>query len=385
LLSQSDASISANHLFARENDIITLASSRKSSKLPSLASQKSYTSCVSSSKKMQNVENKQCRACEESTRCENDEDIENDKAESASKRVGEEAESLHPSLSSTRFLTKDDVNDVASLCSRENEILSAAASRKTGRHSSTSGREVLIEEYEKPREAQGELKSSNSATAWKKIDTVLFGDDESELKLFNTPMKDVAFDDFLTTTSSCSTISASMDPSGYIVNTPNAAPRLIQFPVRSAVQFDRVKSVLNRMRTPLVQRPSPVKGPKQQVLPVIRSNNPLNNVSRPIANKLPPICGLVANRVPIVRATDMMLPNLKTIQQDTETDDVESAKGVPVVTALSFNGERNHDVIETKRPNQVVFQSRIVEQTQSCNLPRNSTNSKDPPANTLCS
>jgi hypothetical protein len=230
------------------------------------------------------------------------------------------------SASDTQSKGPDAVGQMISLSSRENDILSAAASRKSGRLSS-SCREVLIEEREKPvvktkRDSAATANGSGNS-AWRKIDSVIFTDDQSELKLFRTPVNDVAFDDFLTTTSSCSSISASHDPSGYIVNTSAPAkPKPNFIAVRSNMQFDRVKSVLDRMRAP--------NGGRVHHNDIVVARDDPSKSAKPLAK---PVRRLTPDYVPQTTRHRPMP------REASVTDDVASARGVPVVAAASFYGD----------------------------------------------
>jgi hypothetical protein len=292
------------------------------------------------------------------------------------------------SLSSTRFLSRDDdANDVErNLRSRDDEILSAAASRKTGKtgkYSSSRSREVLIEEHEKPRI---DTNSTNGTTTWRKIDDVLFGDDQSELHLFKTPAKDVAFDDLLTTTSDCSSISVSLDPSGCIVNENRATTTINPHHVISDIQFDKVKSALDRMRKPMMIHTT-------MAIP----NRAMMTYNAPKAKNRIGAGKFIQNRfkdtVPISNIPTAHTN--QTVRKPSLYDKVAhgvvaNVEDVPVVRAQSFHGDTvDQEIIESLPvPDQGVFQKppKHGRNEQQAHIPvlrsqgTGSSGRKDPPA-----
>ena len=313
-------------------------------------------------------------------------------------------------LSSTRFIRNASHNDDDDIveAERENEILSAAASRKTGKTGQTGvrahtistirSREVMIEDHENPTKKNTAVQSTS---AWRKIDDVLFGDDLSELHLFKKPSKDVAFDDLLTTTSDCSSISVSLDPSGRIVNESNVASLKRSGQVRNVitdVEFNRVKSVLDRMKKPIV---------------VHTSTNNVGNVTlgrgggiaaidvpKKLKNRIGTI-NFVQNRfvnAQHLRAAKQIEESRKTSlgrPKSKETRIVHEHHIPVVVQATSFHGDASDQSIIESVPvvvpsirNQRVLKS-VDHQPNSWCLQSSATNGssgrKDPPANTLCS
>jgi hypothetical protein len=329
--------------------------------------------------------------------------------DNVSEGIPKEEASQSKTLSSTRFIRNsshnDDDDDIVE-AQRENEILSAAASRKSGKtgqtgmrtHTSSSNRsrEVLIEDHEKPTKNE----AVQSTTAWRKIDDVLFGDDNSELHLFQKPTKDVAFDDLLTTTSDCSSISVSLDPSGCIVHESNikSSNRLDQVRnVITDVEFNRVKSVLDRVKKPMAVHTSTnnvgnfmSRGGAMAALNVPKMKNRIgtgNFVQNRFKN---------TPQVAIVRAAKQLEDSRKKsfVRPKSNEARVVHEDYIPIVVqARSFHGDATDQniiesvpVVEPSLPNQAVV--KIVDH-RSLPMQSSAANGlsgrKDPPANTLCS
>ena len=312
----------------------------------------------------------------------------------ASKHDTKDEASQSKTLSSTRFISNDDYDDDVVEAQRENEILSAAASRKTDKtgrtglrsHTSSSNRsrEVLIEEHENPTE----IKKEPNSAAWRKIDDVLFGDDQSELHLFKKPTKDVAFDDLLTTTSDCSSISVSLDPSGCIVNESSGAPSKRSNQVTHVitdVEFNRVKSVLDRMRKPMMVHTNTANAG----MTTTRGGGPMAALNAPKMKNRVGTGNFVQTRfkntpqVSIVRAAKQLEESRNITATRLKTNQAQIVPDVPIVVqARSFHGDlTDQTIIESvsilDEPQQRDYIAKSVEHPQS------SSNRRDPPANTM--
>ena len=390
-VSNADKFSSAKFQNEREKDIISAASSRRSGKLSTIVSEPSRdntSGCVPNESRGRN---------------------ENYTTSSIAMSIGKDEESQSKTLSSTRFIRNANHNDDDDIveAQRENEILSAA-SRKSGKtgqtgvrtHASSSNRsrEVMIEDHEKPQKAE----PVQSTTAWRKIDDVLFGDDHSELHLFKSPAKDVAFDDLLTTTSDCSSISVSLDPSGCVVNDSNisSSKRLDQVRnVITDVEFNRVKSVLDQMKKPMAVHTS-----TNNTGIVTSRAGPTAAVNAPKMKNRIGTGNFVQNRfkntpqVSIVRAAKQLEETRKAsvVRPKLSEPRVVKANYFPIVVqARSFHGDatkqniiESEPVLKPALPNQSVLKM-AEHRRNSPSLPfcttTGSSGRKDPPANTLCS
>lgn len=315
-------------------------------------------------------------------------------------RMSKDAASQSKSLSSTRFLSNKSPNnhvdeDIVE-AQREIEILSAAASRKSGKTGATGvrthrSREVLIEDHEKP------TKNETGTTAWKKIDDVLFGDDQSELHLFKTPTKDVTFDDLLTTTSDCSSISVSLDPSGCVVNESNAVSSKRQDQVTNVitdVEFNRVKTVLDRMRKPMMVHTSTNNGGNT----FNRGTGGMAAINAPKMKNRIGTGNFVQNRfkntpqVSIVRAAKQLEESRKSLVLRPKFSETRETYDMPIIVqASSFHGEvTDQNVVESVQVLVSPQQNQTMEGQQNAlrlqhSMSTGSSGRKDPPANTLCS
>jgi hypothetical protein len=279
--------------------------------------------------------------------------------------------------------------EVASLCSRDNEIKSAA-SRKTARSmhrtldKETSERDLSwIEEHIKS------LARSRPSVTWSN-DDLLKGTGKS----FDTqPTNDVSFDDYLTT-SSCSSISASLDPSGYSVTTGAAVP--ITYNTRpDSIRFNKVKSVLDRMRKPVIQGTAISSGVllNPRMIPIVSASSvkvKQRSVAHDTNQRYDQVDGTTG--VPVVSAADLKKSMLIQKSLMDGKDEVESANGLPVVAATSFhgaNGNRDGQATEEERSDRCNWRTQNSDtEMERSNLLRNvqqeQSQCRDPPAKTAC-
>lgn len=323
---------------------------------------------------------------------------------------------------------RDNDNDAASLCSRENEILSAAASRKTGRSSLPTRdqlhRTMKVERHKKSLSwmmnnndehfTSGQTINSNSNSNEKSgaIDRTINEDFLESLEGSldsQQPTKGVSFDDFLTA-SSCSSISASLDPSGYtvtqnrtavtdvrVVNLYNSNYNTITRP--GPIRYDRVKSVLDRIRKPVVHGTA-VSGalPRRRGIITVSARSvqggelggdvrdtppPPPQTLNQYCNNNNELTSTASSCLPVFVGAEDLVKYGSTASPRQEAVEVESAKGVIVVTAGScLEGDANHDgerVDHFKNGSDAE-----LEQSNSRKDRQDLPQGRDPPAYTAC-